>query len=101
MREVAGGLHDVLACRQQTRTMEQGQCQKYVFDKGVKFIHKIRVVSLPTTPTLRRPALNIVVLLVELMNIHTHSGKLAGGGPMGLVLVPQRSDSGCCWLPSY
>ena len=43
----------------------------------------------------------IAYVLPMLINIHTHSGKLAGGGPMGLVLVPQRSHSGCCWLPSY
>ena len=67
VREVAAGLRDVLACRQQTRTMEQGQCQKFVFAKEVNFIHKVRVVSFPTTPILRRPALNIVVLLVELL----------------------------------
>ena len=67
MREVAAGLRDVLACRQQTRTMEQGQCPKFVFAKKVNFIHKVRVVSFPTTPILRRPALNIVVLLVELL----------------------------------
>jgi hypothetical protein len=47
--------------------MEQGQCQRFVFEKEVDFIHKVRVVSFQNTPILRRPALNIVVLLVELL----------------------------------
>ena len=48
-----------------------------------------------------RSGKTIAYVLPMLINIETHSEEMAGEGPMGLVLVPQCSHSGCGWLPSY